>query len=164
MIVLKELEHCNLRKAEVRLTEFVVWKCFVRGERVDHSVINYWERKPKIVRCLSIIISRAGQLLDKLLTGGYSFLDATKFTSWKVKTFEIHVCNRIAKETICPVGISFRTDNVKSPVKECVPSGKGELLADAGYDDGEKNHENFTNSVGKSINKEETVAKVCSGV
>jgi len=128
VIVLKEFEKKSLRGAEVNLTKFVV------GERVDHSVINYWERKPEIARCLAIIISRAGQLLDKLLTREYSFVDATKFTSWKIEETEIHVCNRIAKETVYPVGISFRTDSVKAPVKECVPPGKGELLADAWYD------------------------------
>jgi len=57
-----------------------------------------------------------------------------KFTSWKIKTFEIHVCNRIAKETIYPIGISFKTDSVKSPTLEAVPKGSGELLADAWYD------------------------------
>jgi len=128
VIVLKEFEKKSLRSAEVNLTQFVV------GERIDHSVINYWERKPEIVKCLAIIISRAGQLLDKLLTREYSFVDATKFTSWKIEETEVHVCNRIAKETIYPVGISFRTDSVNAPVKECVPKGEGELLADAWYD------------------------------
>ncbi len=128
LIVLKEFEKKSLRAAEVNLTTFVV------GERVDHSVINYWERKPEIVNCLKIIISRAGQLLDKLLTREYSFVDATKFTSWKIEEIEIHVCNRIAKETVYPVGISFRTDSVKASMKECIPPGKGELLADAWYD------------------------------
>jgi len=128
VIVLKEFEKKSLRSAEVNLTKFVV------GERVDHSVINYWERKPEIVKCLAIIISRAGQLLDKLLTTEYSFVDATKFTSWKVEETEIHVCNRIAKETVYPVGVSFKTKSVKAPVNECVPKGEGELLADAWYD------------------------------
>lgn len=128
VIVLKEFEKKSLRSAEVNLTKFVV------GERVDHSVINYWERKPEIVRCLAIIISRAGQLLDKLFTREYSFVDATKFTSWKIEETEIHVCNRIAKETVYPVGVSFKTESVKAPVEECVPKGNGELLADAWYD------------------------------
>ena len=129
LIVLKEFKKKDLRSAETDLSEFVV------GERVDHSVINYWERKPEIANCLKIIISRAGFLLDKICKNEFTFLDATKFTSWKIKTFEIHVCNRIAKETIYPVGVSFKTDSVKSPTLEAVPDGKGELLADAWYDE-----------------------------
>lgn len=128
LIVLKEFKKKDLRSAETDLSEFVV------GERVDHSVINYWERKPEIVNCLKIIISRAGFLLDKLCEKEFTFLDATKFTSWKIKTFEVHVCNRIAKETVYPVGVSFKTDSVKSPTLEAVPPGTGEILADAWYD------------------------------
>lgn len=129
VIVLKELSNRNLREAELDLSANVV------GERVDHSVISYWENKPEMADCLKIIISRAGQLLDALLTREYTFVDSTKFTSWKVEEIEIHVCNRIAKETIYPVGISFLTNSVRDPVKEAVPVGKGELLADAWYDE-----------------------------
>jgi len=119
----------SLRKAEVRLTKFVV------GERVDHSVINYWERKPEIVNCLKIIIFRAGYLLDKLLTKEYTFIDSTKFTSWKIEETEVFVCNRIAKETIYPVGASFLKGSVLAPVKEVITQGDGELLADAWFDE-----------------------------
>ena len=119
----------SLRDAETDLTQFVF------GERIDHSVINYWERKPEIVNCLKIIISRAGFLLDKICKREYTFVDATKFTSWKIEEIEIHVCNRIAKETIYPVGVSFLKNNVVSPVREAVPRGSGELLADAWYDE-----------------------------
>lgn len=128
LIVLKEFKKKDLRSAETDLSRFVV------GERVDHSVISYWERKPEIVNCLKIIISRAGFILDKFCEKEFTFLDATKFTSWKTKTFEIHVCNRIAKETIYPIGVSFKTDSVKSPTLEAVPKGNGELLADAWND------------------------------
>lgn len=129
LIVLKEFKKKDLRSAETDLSKFIV------GERVDHSVINYWERKPEIVNCLKIIISRAGFLLDKICEKEFTFLDATKFTSWKIKMTEVHVCNRIAKETIYPVGVSFRTDSVKSPTLEAVPKGSGEILADAWYDE-----------------------------
>lgn len=54
VIVLKELSKKNLREAEIDLTEFVV------GERVDHSVLSYWENKSEIADCLKIILSRAG--------------------------------------------------------------------------------------------------------
>jgi len=98
-------------------------------------VINYWERKPEIVNCLKIIIFRAGYLLDKLLTKEYTFVDSTKFTSWKIETIEVFVCNKIAKETIYPVGASFLKGSVLAPVKEIVTRGEGELLADAWFDE-----------------------------
>ena len=129
LIVLKEFKKKDLRSAEIDLSEFVV------GERVDHSVINYWERKPEIVNCLKIILFRAGYLLDKLLTQEYTFVDSTKFTSWKIEETEIFVCNRIAKETIYPVGASFLKGSVLAPVKEIVRRGEGELLADAWFDE-----------------------------
>ena len=129
VIVVKELKKKSLRSAETDLTRFVV------GERIDHSVIAYWENKPEIVNCLKIIISRAGQLLDKSLTPLFSFVDSTKFSSWKIKETEVHVCNRIAKETVYPVGTSFEVKTVRDPVREAVPPGNGELYADAWYDD-----------------------------
>lgn len=101
LIVLKEFKKKDLRSAETDLSKFVV------GERVDHSVINYWERKPEIANCLKIIISRADFLLDKLLEKEYTFVYSTKLTSWKTETIEVFVCNRITKETVFPVGVSF---------------------------------------------------------
>ena len=129
VIVLKELEKQSLRKAETRITKFVV------GRRIDHSVISYWENKPEIANCLKIIVSRAGQLLDKMLNPLFSFVDATKFTTWNIKEIAIHVCNRVAKQTVYPIGTSFLTHNVRSPVNEAVPPGTGKLYADAWYDD-----------------------------
>ena len=129
LIVLKEFKKKDLRSAEVDLSEFVV------GERVDHSVINYWERKPEIVNCLKIIIFRAGYLLDKLLTKEYTFVDSTKFTSWKTKTVEVFVCNKITKETVYPAGASFLKGSVLAPIKEIVMRGEGEFLADAWFDE-----------------------------
>ena len=129
LIVLKEFKKKDLRSAETDLSKFVV------GERVDHSVINYWERKPEIVNCLKIILFRAGYLLDRLLTKEYTFVDSTKFTSWKTKTTEVFVCNRIAKETVYPIGASFLKGSVLAPIKEVVRRGEGELLADAWFDE-----------------------------
>lgn len=130
LIVLKEFcDALSLRKAEVRLSEFVV------GERVDHSVIAYWENKPEIVRCLKIIISRAGKWLDKLCKPEFTFVDATKFSSWKIQEIEIHVANRIAKGTLYPIGTSFCTNIVSGAVQECLPPGYRIVYADAWYDD-----------------------------
>jgi len=62
LIVLKEFKKKDLRSAETDLSYFVV------GERVDHSVISYWENKPEIVNCLKIILSRA-DLIAGLIEG-----------------------------------------------------------------------------------------------
>lgn len=129
VIILKELERDSLRDAEVNLSEFVV------GERVDHSVISYWENKPEIVRCMKIIIARAGRLLDKLCKPLFTFVDATKFTSWNIREVEIHVANRIVQGTLYPIGVSFLTDSVRSSVNECLPTGNRIVYADAWYDD-----------------------------
>lgn len=129
LIVLKEFEKKSLRGAEVGLSEQVI------GERVDHSVIAYWENKPEIARCLKIIISRAGRLLDKLCQPEFTFVDATKFTSWRIKEIEIHVANRIAKGTLYPIGTSFCTTTVSGAVHDCLPLGYRIVYADAWYDD-----------------------------
>ena len=130
LIVLKEFsDTLSLRKAEVRLSEFVV------GERVDHSVIAYWENKPEIARCLKIIVKRAGILLDKSLRKIFSFVDAKKMTTWHIEEIQFHVSCRIAQETVYPVGVSFLKETIREPVQECLPNGNGRIYADAGYDD-----------------------------
>jgi hypothetical protein len=129
IIVLKEFDKRTLRGAEEHLTKLVF------NERVDHSVISYWENNPKMIRLLQHFIAVAGAMLDKSLSSLSSFVDATKFTSWKIEETFVTVCNRIAKETIYPVGISFKKKDVASPVDESVPAGSGLLYADAGYDD-----------------------------
>jgi len=129
LIVLKEFEKHSLRKAEVRLNELVI------GERVDHSVIAYWENKPEIVNCLKIIISRAGRSLDKLCKPEFIFVDATKFSSWKIDEVEVHVANRIAKGTLYLIGTSFCTSTVSGAVRECLLPGHRVVYANAWYDD-----------------------------
>ena len=54
LLVLKEFDHASLRKAEVRLSEFIV------GERIDHSVIAYWENKPESSVLITKLIKIAG--------------------------------------------------------------------------------------------------------
>ena len=130
LIVLKEFcDALSLRKAEVRLSELVI------GERVDHSVIAYWENKPEIMRYMKIIISRAGRLLDKLCKPEFTFVDATKFTSWNIKEVKVHVANRIAQGTLYPIGTSFHTKTIRDAVNECLPPGYRVVYADAEYDD-----------------------------
>lgn len=130
LIFMKEFsDGISLRKAEVRLSEFVV------GERVDHSVIAYWENKPEMARLLNIILIRAGKLLKKLLSNLFTFVDATKFSTWHMNEIQFHVCNVVAEETVYPIGISFLTGTVRGPIDAATPPGSGKLYADAGYDD-----------------------------
>ena len=129
LLVLKEFDNASLRKTEIRLSEFIV------GERVDHSVIAYWENKPESSVLIAKIIKIAGTILDKSLKKLFAFVDATKFSSWTVNETEVHICNKIAVGTVYPVGISFQTKTVKDPVSEAVPEGRGKLYADAWYDD-----------------------------
>jgi hypothetical protein len=129
IIVLKEYDKRTLRGAEEHLSRFVF------NERVDHSVISYWENNPKMILLLQEFIAVAGALLDRSLTTLFSFVDATKFTNWEIKETFVTICNRIAKETVYPIGISFEKKTVADPVNESVPEGRGLLYADAGYDD-----------------------------
>ncbi len=128
LVTLKELEKQSLRRAECRLSKLVL------DQRVDHSVISYWENKPEIQDCLKLIISRAGQLLDKMCKHEFTFVDATDFTSWHKDLVQIHVANRIVNGTLYPIGVSFKKNNVHDPVRECLPPGSGKVYADTGYD------------------------------
>jgi hypothetical protein len=128
-LVLKEFDKRTLRSAEEHLTRFVF------NERVDHSVLSYWENNPKMIKLLQIFVAVAGAMLDKALSSLFSFVDATKFSSWKIEETFVTVCNKIAKETVYPIGISFEKNTVASPVSEYVSNGNGLLYADAGYDD-----------------------------
>jgi len=132
ILVLKEMKNENLREAEFDLTKLVC------KERVDHSVLSYWENKEEMSKIISKFIVIAGALLQRILSSEFSFLDSTKFRGLDVeemKLIEVTVCNRICKETVYPVGISFLRENVVAPVKEAVPVGTGKMKADAWYDE-----------------------------
>ena len=128
LIVLKEASNKTQRGAEVNISKLVC------SERVDHSVIAYWEKKEEVLEAVAKVISIAGAMLNKLLSSLFTFVDSTKFSNWHIKETEIFVCNRIANGTIYPIGISFCNEDVASPVDECVPSGNGLLYADAWFD------------------------------
>ncbi len=129
LIVLKEFDKRNLREAEAHLSRLVC------NERVDHSVIAYWENKSQMSSLVSKLISIAGAMLQKQLSSLFTFVDLTKFSSWNIDEIGITVCNLIANQTVYPIGISFKKGSVALPVSEAVPSGRGLLYADAGYDD-----------------------------
>lgn len=129
IIVLKEYDERTLRGAEEHLSRLVC------NERVDHSVIAYWENKKEVSNLVAKIINLAGALLDKNLSSLFTFVDSTKFTSWNIKEVTVTVCNKIALQTVYPVGISFLMKSVVAPVDEAVPEGTGKIKADAWYDE-----------------------------
>jgi hypothetical protein len=128
-IALKEYDERTLRGAEVHITRLVC------NERIDHSVISYWENKEEMAKIIAQFICVAGAMLEKYLSSLFTFVDATKFSDWHMNEINIHVCNRIANKTVYPIGISFLTKSVSEPVDEAVPEGEGLAYLDAGYDD-----------------------------
>ena len=129
IIVLKEYDERTLRGAEAHLTKLIC------KEKIDHSVIGYWENKQEMPIIIAQFICLAGAMLQKFLLSLFTFVDATKFSDWHMNEINIHVCNRIANNTVYPIGISFLTKSVASPVSEAVPKGEGLAYLDAGYDD-----------------------------
>lgn len=129
LVILKELERKSLRGAELSLSKLLC------NERVDHSVIAYWENKLSTEKRLVFLVRILGRLLETRLNVLFTFVDSTKFSTWHIDEIETTVCNRIAEGTVYPIGISFRRENVASPVIEVVPQGSGIVYADAWYDD-----------------------------
>lgn len=128
VIAMKEYDERTLWGAEEHITRFVY------KERIDHSVLSYWENKKEMPKIIAKFIGVAGAMLDKCLSSLFTFVDSTKFTSWKIRETEVTVCNRVAEQTVYPVGISFQTKTVHDPVMEAVPNGQGKIKADAWYD------------------------------
>lgn len=77
------------------------------------------------------MVEALGKKVERLLGYAFSVLDATKFTTWKMKLLlEFHLMVRIVEGTIYPVFLRF------GPIWHEIrlPEGKGELLADPWYD------------------------------
>ena len=129
LIILKEECKGSLRRAETRLSKLAC------KERVDHSVIAYWEKKLEVCEWLKLVIRALGAKLEKLLSYAFTVVDATDMTSWNGKLTTFHMTTRICDETVYPVGISFLSGNIRDPVNEATPPGKGKCYMDAGYDD-----------------------------
>ncbi len=127
LIAIKEFDKKTLRGAEVHLSKLVF------DERIDHSVISYWENK---VWMRDLIIRFvAGAMLNKALSSLFTMVDNTSFSSWHIEEVGFTLCNRIAKGTVYPIGISFLTNTVRGSVDEVVPEGNGKLYADVWYDE-----------------------------
>lgn len=129
LLITKESKRASLRDAENDYSDVIC------EERVDHSVIHYWEKKID-KHLFESITSIIGKYLEDRLGYDFSFIDSTLFTSWDKNEIEFYTMLRIAKDTLYPVGLFF--DQSKTPsiaVDGCIVEGDKELLADAWYDD-----------------------------
>lgn len=127
LIILKEFKKSSLRAGETD------WSEYVCGERIDHSVIAYWEKNidPKI---LEIVIGIIGNVLEQLLEYEHSVVDATKFSNWSMNEVGFHLFNRITDGAVYPVSACPDTLN-PIPNTECViVPGHGFFMGDKWYD------------------------------
>jgi len=63
------------------------------NERIDHSVIAYWEKQPKMRDLISQFV--AGAMLDKNLSLLFTMVDATKFSIWHIEEVEFTLCSHM---------------------------------------------------------------------
>ena len=124
LIAVKEEEKASLRKAEADYSEEIC------SERVDHSVIHYWEKKLKEVYVALVI--RIGQLLCKLTRPKFKIIDSTKFATWKQKEIEFHTLTAITRKTVFPVSVFFGSVSPSKAVRSVLTKteGRRELIAD----------------------------------
>ena len=129
LLIAKEEDKKSLRGAEARLSRLIC------DERVDHSVISYWENKRGVTEILNLVVKELGINLQNKLGYEFSMVDSTKFSNWYNEEVEFHIVNRIKKGVVYPIGTSLITKTVAGPVEEAAPNGKGNLYGDAWYDD-----------------------------
>jgi hypothetical protein len=126
ILIVKELRNHALRTAEHEDAELVC------GERIDHSVINYLERKEKVKQVVSSLLDRISEFIEEKLSYDNSALDSTKFALRDKKLVEIHVLTRKAKLSLYASSFSFGSS--KLDACEALKNGNGYLLADRWYD------------------------------
>lgn len=127
LIVIKESKRSSLRGAETD------WSEVVCSERVDHSVIAYWEQhmpRETIEDAIRII----GSKLDELLSYEFSVIDATAFSNWHQDTQSFHLINRISRETVYPVSIKPDTFDPIPNTRDTMVPGQGLFMGDKWYD------------------------------
>jgi len=127
LIVLKEFKKASLRDAETD------WSEYICGERVDHSVIHYWERNiPASI--IEKAIRKAGKKLEELLGYEFSVIDATSFSDWHKGHNSFHLLNRVHKGIVYPVSITVDTVNPIPNTRDAIIAGHGFFMADKWYD------------------------------
>jgi hypothetical protein len=127
LLALKEEKKASLREAEANYSEDAC------AERIDHSVIHYWEKK---LRCVyEFLVQRIGLFLTGKSHEFFRFLDSTKFSNWHQKTYEFHTMHSIAKDMVFPLSIFFGSVSPSAAVGNVIQPGRGQVMADPWYDD-----------------------------
>ena len=127
LIAIKEEKKSTLRRAE---TEDSIKVC---GERVDHSVIHYWEKK--LEELFIALVRKIGVLLSTHTKSVFRIIDSTKFATWKNKEIEFHTLTTITKDTVFPLSVYFGSVSPSKAVDNVLIPGKGDLMCDKWYDD-----------------------------
>lgn len=127
LICIKEENRDSLRRAETSHSFDIC------GERVDHSVIHYWEKK--LDEVFPGLIRRIGKSLGKYLKPIFKIIDSTKFSTWKNETIEFHTQVVICNDTVFPQTLFFGSVSPKKATANTITPGKGIFMADKWYDD-----------------------------
>ncbi|GBC72016.1 hypothetical protein HRbin02_01805 [Candidatus Calditenuaceae archaeon HR02] len=130
IVVVKEGVKWSLRFAEEELS----YRLF--GERVDHSVIHYWEARLREAGVLEAILEEIGRIVESKLSYRYSVLDWTEVPTWSKGSVMLHVTARISEDTVYPVGayVSYGGESVAEEVLNALPPGRRLLMMDGYYD------------------------------
>lgn len=128
LLLIKEEKGKSLREAETDLSREML------GERVDHSIIHYWE---KIFgrRLIQILSQRIGELLKEKLGVDFTVIDSTKFTLWNKKSIELHLLIAVMDETLYPISLYLGKGPPSHCAEKTLVPGKGDLYGDRWFDD-----------------------------
>jgi len=127
LIVVRKLKKASLRNAETD------WSEYVCEERIDHSVIHYWEKnlRPEVIEQTVRII---GSELEEMLGYDFSVIDATSFSDWHHGTAGFHLINRICEGTVYPVSMHPDSFDPVPNTRDAIVPGHGLFMGDAWYD------------------------------
>lgn len=128
LVITKESDRHSLREAEHN-EAFDVF-----NERIDHSVIHYWEKQIPL-ELMQEIVLLIGSELEDIAGYNYSVMDSTKFSTWKSSEREFHLFIRKHSDTVYPVSISFGSTSPSTAVNGILVDGGGHVFADKWYDD-----------------------------
>lgn len=127
LIILKEAKNASLRDGETD------WSEAVCGERIDHSVIHYWEKR--IERgVMERAVRAAGSRIEEVLGYEFSVIDATRFADWRQYETGFHLLSRIQGQTVYPVSMCTDTLDPVPNTRDAMVPGSGPLMGDAWYD------------------------------
>jgi len=127
LIAAKEEKSASLREAETDHSQKIC------GERVDHSVIHYWEKKLETI--FTQLVNVLARKLTVMLFPLFCIIDATKFSNWTMHETEFHSFTLITRETVFPINIWFGSASPSLATLNVIVPGCGQLMCDRWYDD-----------------------------